>query len=323
MTRILAWHQGSVGDLILSLPALRAIRRRHPGVSLHLICRPALHDIITFNGLADHMISHEDGRLAGLFNGTASSAAGYLRGYNAAYIFSRSGGVLHDIISSHIRETVQVMTIPPAGLRVHAGWYQLQQIPAEAADDFRPLQWPAPPSSADDGRVICLQPGSGGRGKCWPLERYFTLVKQLGLDGYVVRILLGPAEEEGYAGQIAALSAEIGPRVEVIRQASLTSVAAHLKSAVCYIGNDSGITHLAGALGAPGVAVFGPTDHVIWRPWGDSIAAVHSALDCAPCGEGHRGCKEMKCLQDITVREVASVVSVLCQRAAVKAPGRS
>jgi ADP-heptose:LPS heptosyltransferase len=62
---------------------------------------------------------------------------------------------------------------------------------------------------------------------------------------------------------------------KILTNAPLLEVARHLQQCMCYLGNDSGITHLAAMLGVPTVAIFGPTDPAIWRPMGPSVKVIH------------------------------------------------
>jgi ADP-heptose:LPS heptosyltransferase len=105
------------------------------------------------------------------------------------------------------------------------------------------------------GQCAVIHPFSGSAKKNWPLERFRTLAKQMALP---VEWCAGPEEElEG-----------------AVRIANLYELACWLASARIYIGNDSGITHLAAAVGIPVVALFGPTDPAIWAPRGPQVRIV-------------------------------------------------
>ncbi len=115
-----------------------------------------------------------------------------------------------------------------------------------------------PPYEAGDFAVI--HPFSGGPRKNWPMDRYQGLAESIEMP---VRWCAGPEEDLDGA----------------VRIGDLYQLACWIGSGRIYIGNDSGITHLAAAAGAPVVAIFGPTDPVVWAPRGDRVRVVAGKLD--------------------------------------------
>src|SRR5262249_6000005 len=109
--------------------------------------------------------------------------------------------------------------------------------------------------------------GSGGRPKRWSRAGFAEIARRHVGRGWGVTILLGPAEESE-AGEWQH------PGVHVVVGLDLVAVAALLAAGSSYLGNDSGVSPLAGAVGARGVAVFGPTDPRCWRPLSRGIAAL-------------------------------------------------
>ena len=124
-------------------------------------------------------------------------------------------------------------------------------------------------------RILVIHPGSGGKRKRWALEGFTHVARwwRSRTNRHVV-ILLGPAEEdEGDIWKERELSK--------IRCRS-RSVAALLSRTDVYVGNDSGVSHLAGAVGARGVVVFGPTCPEQWRPLGGALTVVANRACCPP-----------------------------------------
>jgi ADP-heptose:LPS heptosyltransferase len=119
-----------------------------------------------------------------------------------------------------------------------------------------------------DSDVIVLCPGSGGAAKCWHLDNFLTLAEQLKSAGAEPLILLGPAEVERF---IPHRLIDISCTAAFLARLSLTEVLQVLCVADAYVGNDSGITHLAAAIGLDTVALFGPTDSVMYRPLGQNV----------------------------------------------------
>ena len=119
--------------------------------------------------------------------------------------------------------------------------------------------------------------GSGSPKKNWPADRFVELARRAAADGVLnVFYLLGEADRG-----IAVSLARIDPARPALKEASLRQVASVLSACRLYIGNDSGITHLAAAAGAPVVALFGPSDPSLWAPRSPRAHLVRSAQPSA------------------------------------------
>jgi ADP-heptose:LPS heptosyltransferase len=148
---------------------------------------------------------------------------------------------------------------------------------------------------------IVVHPGSGGRAKCWPTERFVEVARELRRAGRAVCFVLGPAEvERGLAPEVErgleAVEAVRGAPQEgrdgagraegrladgvlpgefpVVRCPEPDELLALVAGAAAYLGNDAGPTHLAALVGTPTVALFGPTSPRVWRPLGAQVRVV-------------------------------------------------
>jgi heptosyltransferase-3 len=122
-----------------------------------------------------------------------------------------------------------------------------------------------------DRPLVLIHPGSGGKKKCWPIEYFVQLAEEIKERGQTPLFLLGPVEKEK-TPELMALLAKDHP---VISDSNLDQLATLLTCAAAYIGNDSGITHLAAAI-CPTLAIFGPTDPVYWQPLGKQVTLCRS-----------------------------------------------
>ncbi|MGC1189922.1 MAG: glycosyltransferase family 9 protein, partial [Candidatus Binatus sp.] len=143
-------------------------------------------------------------------------------------------------------------------------------------------------SKCDGSNLVVIFPGSGSPSKNWPAAKFAALAAMLAKgsgilrsgdsalndtkaaqndDGMSVVAILGPAEVS-----IEPIFREAG--VTVLKDLDLPTVAALARLATAFVGNDSGVSHLAAAVGASGVAIFGPTDPVRWRPLGPGQIAI-------------------------------------------------
>jgi ADP-heptose:LPS heptosyltransferase len=317
MKKTLVWHQGALGDLILSLPAIHTIKCDAETDYIHLISRTDLREFLLANGLIDEASSNESGFFAPLFvsDRLPETLMDFLRGYGSAFIFARSPDLfLLRRIAECIPRTFHIRTVPPAGEIVHVSDFQLAALLAAGLDKAVPMPvLDAAPCFAPGSsrKIFVCHPGSGGRGKCWPLGKYLDLISALsGSCGHSACMLVGPAEgEEVYRAVVEGMGKR-GISGEMVKDRPISYIASVLKSSAFYVGNDSGITHLASALGVPTIALFGPTDHRLWRPTGKETRVVRSEFPCSPCDEQrYRACGKRECLETIGV---SSVMERIC-----------
>jgi len=117
-------------------------------------------------------------------------------------------------------------------------------------------------------KPVVIQPGSGGPDKCWHLDNFLAVAKELGSKGIEVIFLLGPAELDRLSD---AMIKEINSVARCLKDLSLTQVLRLLSCVDGFVGNDSGITHLAAGLGVRTLALFGPTNPAVYKPIGPTV----------------------------------------------------
>jgi Glycosyltransferase family 9 (heptosyltransferase) len=117
--------------------------------------------------------------------------------------------------------------------------------------------------------LVVVHPGAGARGKRWPTAGFAAVVERLARTHPELSVVAhqGPAD----ADAVGALSARLGRRVMLLEEPPLPLLAGALSLATAYLGNDSGVSHLAAALGVPAVVLFTP-ELVAWQPWAEHIA---------------------------------------------------
>jgi ADP-heptose:LPS heptosyltransferase len=145
-----------------------------------------------------------------------------------------------------------------------------------------------------------MAPGSGAREKNWPLA-YFTVIGRWWREraGGAVVVLLGPVERERGGFE------QFPEDFVVVRDVSLAQAAALMARSDLYIGNDSGMTHLAAAVGAPTVAIFGPSDPRQWAPRGVKVSVLSLAVACSPCKMAvMKTCPHHQCLIDFSPSKI-------------------
>ena len=138
--------------------------------------------------------------------------------------------------------------------------------------------------------MLAAHPGSGGKQKNWPAARFAELMAGCARKwGRVLAprwlLICGPADEQVCQEVLNFLAAPVGAAAKehpviprLVRGVSLVHLAAILAACKGYVGNDSGVTHIAAAVGTPTLAVFGPTDPKIWGPVGPNVRTVPPRL---------------------------------------------
>jgi len=216
---------------------------------------------------------------ASLFGGELPSGAlaSALRAHDRAFAYTRNAAV-PATLAKLIPHVVAHDPEPPPGSGHASQWLArpVQSLGLSAAE--LPLSYrPSPEEgltaaelrSRLPDRFLAVHPGSGGAAKNWPAPRLAALVAAIA-PGEAWLLVEGPADEAS-AAPLRTL-----PGAVVARGQPLRVLGAVLGRAGLYVGNDSGVTHLAAAWGAPTLALFGPTDPAIWGPVGERATSLRS-----------------------------------------------
>lgn len=328
-SRVFIFHDGALGDLLLSVPALKAIGAQ--ASRIHLAGRPDAAGLLAKAGHVNDVSDAGGARYAGLFSPSPDpEARKILHGFDRAYVFSAKGNSpLLRSIGSVIRDTQLVLTIPPRGVESHVSAFRLHQVVRAHGDPFQTLssRWPAAfpdfvPVSASRLRermpqsaVIAVHPGSGSPRKNWPLGRFLEVMTELVGSGAAVLILLsGPGEPPETKAALHDFALRHRERAIHLEGEPLPAIASALGTADLYLGNDSGITHLASLLCPRVVAVYGPTDPAIWGPVGGGRAIQNRSI-CTQCAEPESSCTHRSCLLSIPSEAVLREISQLLGQA--------
>jgi len=169
------------------------------------------------------------------------------------------------------------------------------------------LAWRARVGLPDDGRpVVALAPGAVGPSKRWPSASYAELARALTRDSASVWVLGSPGE--------AAFAAEIvgaaGPAARDLTSPDLRNAILALKLASACVSNDSGLEHVAAAIGTPTIGIFGPTSPWHWAPLNPLAAVIETATEvpCRPCHKPICRLGHHRCMRDIGPMQVLSAV---------------
>lgn len=286
---ILVIFPGALGDLICLIPALRALAKRHAGAPLDLMARADLARFATGRIGVAHGHSIDRREVAQLFGaGTGpigSEARAFFGSFAQIYSFFAADDENFRIALDAARggPANYFPFRPPAAGHVAAGYLREigMAIAAESAesldcsielsrDDLDAAQVRLARLGLEVGNYVLVLPGSGSGAKNWPAGNFVALTELLA-PRLRPLVVLGPADN--------ALRRVFAPApMPVVANLELAEVAALARLAGCFVGNDSGVSHLAAAAGAPGVAIFGPTDPKRWRPLGRTTVIRRETL---------------------------------------------
>jgi ADP-heptose:LPS heptosyltransferase len=250
---VLVLRPGALGDTLLALPALRALRRARLPVTL--AAHGAAARLLESVGEIDRGLSFDDPSLTWLFTGPPPAGS---RGAETvvAWMSNAPPGVPADAVCAASR---------PPMMDQHCARYLLETLAPLGMDlacDARALR--IMPNWTPE---VLVHPGSGSPAKNWPAERFAAVIRLLHRP---VRLIVGEADDE----PAARLEARLGRRLPRLERPSLQELAARLAGCHAYLGNDSGVSHLAGLCGAHAFVLFGPTDPRVWRPLGPHVSIV-------------------------------------------------
>ena len=255
--RLLVARRGGLGDALLAAPLLRALRRAHPGANLAFAGVGEHAELLRALGVADAALSTEDLHAAARRGDRGRWPC------DAAWVDDAALAAALPATARIVAYEPRPRGRSPLPLQLAAACGVTLCWPDDAA------LVPSPPPAAGDAPIV-LAPGSGGRAKCWPRTHWLQLAAGLAAAGRALAVLVGPVEAER-----DDLRAWPWPTVVTfLADLPLPVVAARLAAAAAFVGNDSGTTHLAAMLGAPTVAIFGPTDPAVWAPTGPRVRVL-------------------------------------------------
>jgi heptosyltransferase-3 len=268
----LVLHQGAIGDFVLSLAIVQALRKAIPVNQVIAIASAPSARLAAGRSAIDEQIAPEVAKIHSLFGEGPVNQTLKDMLTNAAWILSFLGNQQGQP-SRRLREITprRFVCIDPRPRTQTL--QQRRHITDQWADDIREQGINIPRPIAPRIRISepvatstrsLIHPGSGGREKCWPFERFLELADALQPP---IGWLLGPAEAERQPDWVQRLQTRASNRHEqLFIEEDVVAAALDIVSSRAYIGNDSGMTHVAAALGVPTVAIFGPTDPQVWQP---------------------------------------------------------
>ncbi len=346
--RILLIRPDHMGDALLTLPAISALRSAFPGAALHALASPQAESvfaslpeldavqIMDFPGISR---SARQGRLAPWL--LALHTARQLRNLrvSAALILRPDhwwGALVTWLagipqrIGFDLAETTPFLTQAVPLRHEHALLRNLRLVTAldgQAVNGCVALRFPLTAADRDAAAVILcengvspdepylfIHPGTGAALKHWEEARWAKVADELGVAPGTQVLFSGSAAERSLVKRITAQMQQ--PATSLAGKTSIAELAACYENALLVLGPDSGPLHLAAAVGAPTVSLYGPADPAEFGPWGptERHTTLASSIGCRPCRVLDWGADEVAwhpCLRDISVSQVVEAAQAL------------
>jgi heptosyltransferase-3 len=289
--KILVIRGGAIGDFILTLPAIAALRKQFPDAHLEVLGYQHITQLALAGGLVNRVQPIEARGLAGFFardGALAPDLMDYFSEFDliVSYLYDPDEIFRSNVGRCCHGQFIQGPHRPDEKERVHAAKVYLKPLERLAIFDADPvpclsLMLSSKTGSADfpvslDARqrapTIALHPGSGSEKKNWPETKWVELVRYL-VNSTELNLLLVGGEAE--VDRIRRLTAAFPtPRITIAQSLPLAELSTRLQSCIAYAGHDSGITHLAAALGLPTLVLWAQSIEEIWRPQGEKVTIV-------------------------------------------------
>ena len=293
--KILIIRGGAIGDFILTLPAIAAIRERFPDAHIELLGYPHIAQLAEAGGLVNRVQPIEARALANFF-ARHGELAEDLRDYFSefdliiSYLYDPDEIFQTNVVSCTPGQFIVGPHRPDENELVPAAKVFLRPLERLAIFDADPVPRLDVHAVRNSQAVIAVHPGSSSERKNWPESRWVALLNQLAQEtSWNFLIVGGEVEGERLSRLAAKLPAD---RCEFVRSVALRDLAARLQSCTAYVGHDTGITHLAAALGVRCLVLWPHTIEEIWRPPGERVTII----------------KETSGIQNLTVQRVAEEV---------------
>jgi len=315
MRTLLVVHIGGLGDVLLAVPALRALRAAYPAHEFGLLAGTDVGGVLKTCGVVDALFPLEQsftGLLAGPERITPHLHEWLGRcDVAVAWVKDPDGTLRGTFMALGVKQIIiQSAAAAPTASGdgedlPHQADRLLESVRGLTGDDQVSATLSLPASVMAEGATILAQnglrevrslvgvhPGSGSLHKCCPPELLVELLQDLEAEGYRPLLFEGPADSEVVRRLLAICSQ---PPL-IVRNVSLQSIAGVLAHLRLYIGHDSGLSHLAALLGLPTVTLFGPTDPRRWGPRGSHTRVVTGARCHCETWSHIQACQEQPCL---------------------------
>ncbi|MBN1527379.1 MAG: lipopolysaccharide heptosyltransferase II [Candidatus Omnitrophica bacterium] len=333
ITSILAMRIDRIGDVVVSLPALKALKDMFPHAHLAVMIRAENAPLIKSVPFINEVIPYYDfaGALKKLHAEKFSIAVDLLMDYTlktamlaylsrakvtAGFDIGGRGGLFtipvrpteeKKKMAEHLLDLVSAIGAKFGFGEDAAGYSDPRLFVSEEDKNFADTF--LKDLIARKRVIVAMHPGGYYPSQRWPRERFAQVAETIAQKYHAGIVILGSHAERDIVDYMALL---VGVEAVTAIGLPLDKVAAIISSANLFIGNNSGLLHIAAALGKPTVSMMGPTDPALWWPIGVYNLVIRKDLSCSPCNKGV--CDKHDCMKFISVEEVLRAVDILMRK---------
>lgn len=340
---ILLFKLRYVGDVLMTTPAIRLLRQAYPEAHITMVVNKGTEDVLRHNPHLNQTLTIDRERiekapfytrlfyewsvLKMLKEGDYDLSIDFDSGERAAYLALLSGintrigfyypkGLRRMIFHRQVRRKGSLHTVErnlmlvekTLGLIRKDDRLELRTGPEE---DRRMTLWLRRHRLSGKNLVV-IHPGARFWFKRWPARKWASLIDILqGELGLSVVITGGGREMEDVRTTLSRMKTHT---YSIAGQTTILELAALIKKATLFIGNDSGPMHIAAAMGTPVIALFGPTEPDLWRPWGKGHVVISRQVPCSPCKYTDCDMERENCMEQISIEDVLHAVCQYLER---------
>lgn len=304
-------HPGGLGDVLLAVPAMNRLRTRFPNHRLVLCAEEQVARLLLACGGIDDWTSVQGRACTDLFAGVGS-AQGQLQTWfedcdlAIGWMEDLDGSLTETLKALGVRKVIVRSPFSTVIQANHQCDRFLEAIDEASSDSKGAVLLTVPEPLLHLGQacleaeglstgqpLVVIHPGSGSTHKCVAPEILAAVVAAVLTSGAIPVVLEGPADREPVEQLLRSC---LSPPI-VLKGLDLLTVAAVLAHATLFVGQDSGVTHLAGLIGVRTVALFGPTDPARWAPYGAHVTVVQGSPCLCRSWHDVRLCEQKSCLK--------------------------
>ena len=348
--RILIIKPSSFGDIILTLPALRQLRLQYPGAYIAWMVNQSLSELLEGNPLLDEVIPFDRktygkvanlGKLLGFMRQLRQKYFDIVldfQGLLRSGLISRFSGVAYRVGFSHAREgsahcyNCQIQlpkNIPHVSDQYiylvstfHKIYTGKTLCPIPFPEHETPRWFPIPESTkqkiknelhsagwSDNQKLILIHPGARWESKRWMPEKFTALIQSINEHKDYFPVIIGGPEDIPIGQQIIATLSQ--SPLNWIAKTNLKELIVLIEMSDVLVSHDSGPMHLAGAIGTPVIAIFGPSDPIYSGPHNPKDIVIRTGVSCSPCFKTVCPGLGNVCLTDITPQQVIQALETV------------
>ena len=335
----------SIGDVVLTLPALQALHDWRPDLRIHMLAEPLSVPLLEGHpAIAEVIVLRKFWETVRLLRQTDFAVAYNMHGGPTSAFLTRLSGAPVRVCwaQRQYRSFYNVhvpIHFPVAGrIEMHTAEHRQQQLlytglpeqPLAAAKVYvnaqaaeRVLRTLAEQGIGPDQPYAVVRPGASQTNKRWPVERFAAIAQWL-REAHGIKTVanLGPGDEQ-IADEVRKHFATLDGRRNsgqnsaggvIMDSLDLRGLVALLAGSSLFIGNDTGPTHIAAALGRKSVVIFGASDSKVWSPWKTEHRLVENPFPCKQCPRGKcASLRASECILTISVDKVRDACKALLQ----------